>query len=90
MAVILPIAFCNKKINTYRVSQPLFDPAKSNPSKRHREKLNGELESLANLLPFEESVIVKLDKLSVLRLVVSYLRAKSYYRGESFLYSMLR
>ena len=52
-------------------------------SRRHREKLNSALEELGRLLPLPNDVKSRLDKLSVLKLAVSFFQTKSFVSSKS-------
>jgi hypothetical protein len=85
---------CQNSVHTYkfrkftltkailRVRESTKPGAPTNPSKRHRERLNGELETVAGLLPFDDVTLQRLDKLSVLRLAVSFLQIKAHFHGK--------
>uniref|UniRef100_A0A1I7U4Z5 PAS domain-containing protein n=1 Tax=Caenorhabditis tropicalis TaxID=1561998 RepID=A0A1I7U4Z5_9PELO len=54
----------------------VFDPYKA-----RLVLLNGELETVAMLLPYDGATVSRLDKLSVLRLAVSFLQCKAHFQA---------
>ena len=53
-------------------------------SRRHREKINATLEELGGLLPLPEESRSKLDKLTVLKLSVSFFQTHNYLQSGKY------
>ena len=53
-------------------------------SRRHREKINATLEELGGLLPLPEEARSKLDKLTVLKLSVSFFQTQNYLKTGKY------
>lgn len=66
-----------KLLNEHSDEQDRTKPPQS-ASRRHREKINATLEELGDLLPLPEEARSKLDKLTVLKLSVSFFQTQNY------------
>lgn len=64
---------CSEKIDDHDKTK-----VPQSASRRHREKINATLEELGGLLPLPEEARSKLDKLTVLKLSVSFFQTQNY------------